>query len=35
MGKKIATGYEATLEATDEHGLSTPFRELPEKLSRR
>jgi hypothetical protein len=35
MGKKIATGYEATLEATDEHGLSVPFRELPEKLSRR
>ena len=31
IGSKITTGYEATLEATDENS----FKELPEKLSRR
>lgn len=35
LGKKISTGYEATLEATDEHASSINFKELPEKLSRR
>ncbi|MFZ9519349.1 MAG: hypothetical protein ACO3A4_02630 [Silvanigrellaceae bacterium] len=35
MGSKIVTGYEATLEATNERGLNASFRELPEKLSQR
>jgi hypothetical protein len=35
LGSKISTGYEATLEATNENELTTTVRELPEKLSRR
>ncbi|MBM3382337.1 MAG: hypothetical protein FJY29_07835 [Betaproteobacteria bacterium] len=35
LGSKISTGYEATLEATNESELTDTVRELPEKLSRR
>lgn len=35
LGNKITTGYEATLEATDEKAAEFQFRELPEKLTRR
>lgn len=36
VGKKISTGYEATLEATNESGdVTTTLLELPEKLSHR
>lgn len=35
IGRKISTGYEATLEATEETELQSSIRELPEKLTRR
>jgi uncharacterized membrane-anchored protein len=35
LGRKITTGYEATLEATNEPLEKLPFRELPEKYGAR
>lgn len=35
LGKKIVTGYEATLEATDEGKFEEEVWEVPERLSRR
>lgn len=35
LGRKITTGYEATLEATNEPMEKLPFKELPEKYSSR